>query len=201
MENAIDPEADENLVFLRFDVDVGSAHLHRILEHRLQQLDDGCILSSRRQSQFAQINRFAELCPEFERKPADLFRTSINPVDCLQEQRFAHHGELNVSFQNPGDLVITEQVGWIRHTYSIERRRLLKYDCTKTARQSFGKPCRNFRPNIEMLEVDVWNLQLAGKRPADLLFRNISGIDQNTPEFSATAFLQLERGLQFVFRQ
>ena len=47
VQHAVDAEADVQLGFLRLDMDVGSAHLRRILEHRLQQLDDRRIFQRR----------------------------------------------------------------------------------------------------------------------------------------------------------
>ena len=43
-------------VLLRLDVDVGGAHLRRVLEHRLQQLDDRRVLGARVGAERAEID-------------------------------------------------------------------------------------------------------------------------------------------------
>jgi len=41
MQQAVDAETDKQTPFLRLDVDIGGAHLRRVVEHGLQQLDYG----------------------------------------------------------------------------------------------------------------------------------------------------------------
>src|SRR6185436_1537394 len=160
VQHAVDPEADEHLVFLRFDMNVRNAHLDRVLEHGLQQLHHRRILGSGGHPERGKIDGFAELRTEFQSQPADFLGTSIDPVDGLQKQGLADDSQLNIAFQNTIDLIVGEQVGWIGHTYSIKRTGVLQYDRAETPRQRFGQTCGNFRANVEVLEIDIGNLQL-----------------------------------------
>ena len=89
VQHAVDAEADDEPRFLRLDVDVGGAHPHRILEHRLQQPDDRRIFDRRRQPQRGEVDAaVAELLAQLLGEAADLLGAPVDAVDGLQQQRF-----------------------------------------------------------------------------------------------------------------
>jgi hypothetical protein len=89
VQHAVDAEPDEEAGLLRLDVDVGSAHADRILEHGLQQAHDRRILDRSRKPQRGEIDAapaVGELLAELLREPADLFGTAVDAVNGLQQQ-------------------------------------------------------------------------------------------------------------------
>ncbi len=116
MQHAIDSEADLQPPLLRFDMDIRSTYLHRIVEYRLQQFDDGRFFQAGSLSQRAKIDvAVAEILLQFARKIRNLFGTAIDAVDALQQFAFVDHRKFDRPFYRTGNFVIGEQIGRVGH--------------------------------------------------------------------------------------
>ena len=84
---------------------------------------------------------------------------------------------------------------------AIKNASILEHDRAEPTRQGFRQSRCDFRTNVEVLEIDVGDLQLARERAADLLFGDIPGIDENAAELAPAALLFIECGFELVLRQ
>jgi len=202
VKHTVDPEPDLQRLLHRLDVNVGRAHLHRILEHCLQQLDHRRVFHPRRERNTAQVDdRFAKLGAQFLRQSADFLGAPVDAVDGLQQQRFAHHGKLDLALEHASQFVIGEQVGRVGHADAEGAAGVLQNQRPEAACQRFRQPHGHFGLDVEMLEVDERDLKLTRERAADLVLGEIAAVDEDAAEFSAAALLLGKRGLELLLRQ
>jgi hypothetical protein len=201
VQDAVDAKADVQFPFLRLDVDVRGAHLHGILEHRLQELHHRRFLGAESRAERAEIHiGLADIALELLREPGDLLRAPVDPVDGLEQQRLAHHRQFDLALQQPADLVVAEQVGRVGHANEVAGTPALEHHGAEAPRLRLGQSPNHVLVEVVELQVDEGDVQLLGNRLADLLVIDEAQLDADAAELAAALLLLLERDAQLILR-
>ena len=200
VQHAVDPETDTQRFFLRFDMNVGSTSTQGFFEHGLQQLDHRRIFAARREvEQITELDRhIAHLGGELLGQTGDLLGTGIDTIDRGQQLRLGDHRLLDVTAHKTDDLVISCQIGGVSKADAQAAIDFVEHQCAEAPRLGFRQQLDQLGSGAEMFEVDEGNLQLAGQRLGNPLFRYVATIDENTPKFAPTALLLVERRLELL---
>ena len=113
LQEAVDPEADVQCLLVRFDVNIGCPCLNRVLEHRLEQLDDRGIFCS--EGEGPEVHDVAQILAQLPGERTDLVGAPVDAIDGLQQGRFGHHCDVDFLAGKPRDLVEGKQVRGIDH--------------------------------------------------------------------------------------
>ncbi len=102
MQHAVDAKTDHQRLFLRFDVNVRSAHLQRFFEHRVEQLDHRRIFGTGGQAEnVAELGRdVAHVGREFLGQTADFRRTAVYTVNGRHQLALGHHGKVDLALDH-----------------------------------------------------------------------------------------------------
>ncbi len=199
MQHAVDAEADDEPGFLRLDVDVGGAHPDCVLEHGLQQADDRRVFDRGAQPQRGEIDAaIADLLSQLLGQAADLLGAPVDPVDGLQQDAFGDHSELNVALEEAGDLVVGEQVGRIGHCHAVVGATVFQHQGTEAARLRLGQAHGDLGLEVEMLEIDERNLELARQGGGDLFLGNEAFLHEYAAELAPALALLVEGLLELL---
>ena len=182
-------------------MDVGRPDLRRVLEERLQQAHHGRVIRAERCAERAKIHRVvAQVLLQLLGEAGDLLGAAVDLVERLQELSFGHDDGLHVALQNARELVVSEEVGGVRHGNQHGVASLLERHGAKAARGRFGQLLHHLRIEIVLREIDVTQAELAGERLRDLLVVDITQLYEQPPETAAATRLRLERSAQLLNR-
>ena len=175
-------------------MNVRRAHLGRIFENGLQQLDDRRLFEARRHGQRAKVDGVVtELSLQFLRKARDLTGAAVNAVNHAQQLRFSNNGDFNLAFYDTCDFVIRSEVGRIGHADLQRLRIIFEHDGAEPARLRLRQLLHHLRLDVVILEIDVRHLQLLCQGLRNLLFSDIPLLDEHPAELATAAFLFIKR--------
>jgi len=200
-QHAIDAEANLQIAFLRFDMNVRRVHLQGVFEQGLQQPHNGrffCRLSGRQGAEIDDI--VAEFVGQVTRQLADFFSAAIDPVDELQQRTFVRHRQFDFAIQVVDDFVEGEQVGRIGHRHQNPVFALFEHNGAETASQLFRQKAHNLGPDMHLAQVEIGNLQLACNRAGDFILGDETMLDQYAAKFASGLLLFRERFHELLLR-
>ena len=190
MQHPVDAEADGQLFFLRFDVQVGRIHLQRILEQRLQQAHHrriGLPFAQRLQADDTGL-ALAHVAREFLGQAVDIVGAPVDPVDGRQQVAFRHHGKLDVLRDQPGDFIVSGQIGRVGHADENTAVPPRQRHGPETSRLRFRQQLQDGGIRIEFPEIDEGKIQLPRQRLGNVVFARQPAFDDDAAQ-AAPAFL------------
>ncbi len=185
MQCAIYPEADHQLVFLRFDVDVGGPHLHGFLEDRLQQLDHRRFGVVQGDTHLAEIDHpfvAFDLALDVIGIFAKLIGPAVDLVNGAAELVAGNDAETERASDQARQFVLIARIGRVGQPYHVRIATVLQNEGANPARLNFGERSSYFRINVIAPQVDEWHPLLRGNGPGHLLFGDIAVFDQHATE-------------------
>jgi hypothetical protein len=208
VEHAVDTEAHDELLFLRLDVDVGRAHLARVFEHRLEQLDHRRVFDAGSRREGAEVaGDVRHRHPELLHEARDLVGAAVDPVDGREELRLGDHCHFDLALEQPRDLVVGVEVGGVGHAHEHVLVAVLEEHGTETTSLDLGELLRDLGLQPIRLEVDVRHVELGGERRGEAVLGHVALVDQNAAEpahpaeLAAGVLLLVERALKLLCGQ
>jgi len=191
LQHAIDPLADAQDRLVRFDVDVGGADLHGVLEQTLQQLDDGRVGHVLGLDQARQIDvALAQFLVQFLGEGGDFLGSTVDLVDGREQIRLAHHRLLDVGLELPGEFVVGEDVGGIGHADQQAAIGIaLEGDGPVAAGQGLRDQTDRFRIVLIVAQVHEGHAQLFGEHLQQAILAEEAQLDEGAAQFLAGALL------------
>jgi hypothetical protein len=173
LQHAVDTLAHPQRAFAGLDVNVRGAHLHRVLEHRLNESDDRRVGRAFVRTQLFEVDvAFAELFAHFLCDRGDFVRATINDVDGLEQVAFLDERDAQRLLQAIRKLVVCDEVGRIGHADEQAACVGLQHERAEPARLRFGQHAHDFMVERELANVDERNLQALRQNLIELLFAN-----------------------------
>src|ERR1039458_9443159 len=208
LQNAVNTEPDPEFLFVRLDVDVACAALHRIAQNHVDQLDDRSFVG--RFLQFGQLHLLLFRL-QFDVAVAHLrhrlhhglkiffLGRTVGLFNSRQDGAFRGDDRLDIEAGHELDIVHREDVGGIDHrdsergAHAAQRKNLV----------ALGGLERNqlddCRINLEVGKVDGGNTILAGEEIGDVLVREEAKLHQGRPQATALLLLDLTRLFQLLW--
>ena len=154
-----------------------------------------CAFAQRLQADDAGL-ALAHLAREFLGQAGDLLGAPVDAVDGRQQVAFRDHGELDVALDQPGDLVVGEQVGRIGHADENAAVPPLQQHGAEAPRLRFRQQLQNGRLRVEFPEVDERQIHLPRQRLGDVVFARQPAFDDDAAEPAAALLLRGQRNVQ-----
>ena len=199
LQHAVDPQADAQLLFARLDVDVRGARLHGVVEHGLQQLDDGGIGRAFLGGELLDVDIvLAQVVAHRLGERGDLVGLAVHRIEGLEQLALAHERQADRLLEPGLELVIGVQVRGIGHADQEAAGVLEQHDGAVAARQRLGQQAHRLLVDARLLQIDDGDLQVARQELEQRAFRHESEIRQHAAELAAGAPLLHECGLQLL---
>ncbi len=202
MEDAVNPLTHPELVFLRFEMNIGGARLDGILEQRFQQADDRLFSQHFALPELfdVEIAAFPEFGTDFLRKERNLFCATVDDIDGPDKVPLGDQAQLQRFFEDPRELVIGEDVGRVDHADKQIVRAILKHDRPVAPGIAFREQADGFRLEPVPLEIDERDPELSGKEVEQGLLVDEAEFDQDPTELVSRLSLFDECRFERIFR-
>ena len=198
MQHTIDPHADLQAVFLRFDMHVGRTHLHRIFKQRLQQAHHRRAFGAHGGRELAKVHRVANVFFQSTGQAADFFGAPVQAVKGCRQLALGHRSNRDVALEDAGELVVSEYVQRVRQGHQQSAALVFQRQRFETTRRRLGQQLDDIGPKRKGLEVDKRNSQLPRQAIGQQFFGDDAGFYQQAPHLFASRALQLERLLELL---
>ncbi len=201
LQETIDAQANAQATVVGLDVNVGGRDPDGVLEHRLDQLDDGRVRRAFLGRQRLQIDvGFGQLIVELLGQRYDLLGAPVHEIDRAQQRGFLREREPDRLAEQTCELVESEQVGRVGHADEVAARVLFQHERAMPPRLRLRQLADDLRVERHVREIDVRNVQRRRERAVQIGFGDRADVDQHAAELAAAAALLRERLLQLLLR-
>ena len=172
LQDAIDPEPDAQLLIAGLDVNVRGARLHGVIEHGLQELDDGCVGRTLLGGKLLDVDVVRpQIVAHRFRERSDLVGLAIDRIEGLEQIGLAHQREPDRLLELGLQLVVGVQVGRVGHADQQASRILEQHDGAIAPRERLGEQAHRFLIDARLLQVDERHLQVLRQELVERGFR------------------------------